>query len=77
MPIATLFMMIVLFVAACSHPAMAQGAATGGTKDQASPTMVFPIRPRDEPTTPTAVPNKPRRPHPIRLRQYYYYRVQR
>lgn len=77
MPIAALFSMIILCLAAFSDSAMAQGAATGGTKDHGSPTMVFPIRPRDEPATPTAVPNKPRRPHPVRFRQYYYYRIHR
>ena len=78
MPIAALFLTIVLCTAAFSHSALAQGAATGGTKDRPSPTMVFPIRPRDEPATLTAVPNKPRRPHPtVRLRQNYYYRIHR
>jgi hypothetical protein len=78
MPTAALFLTIVLYIAAFSQPAMAQGAATGGTKDSASPTMVFPIRPRDEPATVTAVPNKPRRHHPtVRLRRNYYYRIHR
>jgi hypothetical protein len=58
MPIAALFMTIVLFVAAFTDVACAQGAATGGTKDMGTPTMVFPIRPRDEPPTRTAVPNR-------------------
>jgi hypothetical protein len=74
MPLATLFLMIVLCVAAFSHSAMAQGAATGGTNDSGSPTMVFPIRPRDEPATVTAVPNRPRHAYPTVLqRRYYYY----
>lgn len=63
MPIAALVFMIILCVAACSDSAMAQGAATGGTKDSAPPTMVFPIRPRDEPPPLTAVPTKPYRAH--------------
>ncbi len=58
MPIAPLLLTIVLCVLAFSHSASAQGAATGGTNDSASPTMVFPIRPRDEPPTKTAVPNR-------------------
>ena len=34
------------------------GEAWGqGTKDNPAPTMVFPIRPRDEPARTTAVPN--------------------
>lgn len=58
MPIAALFLTIVLLAAAFPDAALAQGAATGGTKDTASPAMVFPIRPRDEPATRTAVPNR-------------------
>lgn len=59
MPIAAFFLMIVLLVAAFTDAAFAQGAATGGTKDTGSPTMVYPIRPRDEPAASTAVPNRP------------------
>jgi hypothetical protein len=78
MPIVALLLTIVLFTAAFSDSAAAQGATTGGTKDSAAPTMVFPIRPRDEPATVTAVPNKPHRPHPtVRLRRNYYYRIHR
>ena len=77
MPIAALFLTIVLYVLAFSHSATAQGAATGGTNDSASPTMVFPIRPRDEPATVTAVPTRPHHPHTIRLRRSYRYRVHR
>jgi hypothetical protein len=74
MPIAALFLTIVLYIAAFSQPAIAQGAATGGTNDSGSPTMVFPIRPRDEPATVTAVPNRPRHAYPTVLqRRYYYY----
>ena len=81
MPVATLFLTIVLWLTAFSHSAMAQelaqGASTGGTKDSGSPTMVFPVRP-NEPAAPTTVRNKPRRPHPtVRLRQNYYYRIHR
>ena len=78
MPIAALFLTIVLGVFAFSHSALAQGAATGGTKDSGAPTMVFPIRPRDEPARPTAVPNRSHRAHPpIWLRRGYYYHVHR
>jgi hypothetical protein len=78
MPIATVFLVMMLCVAGSPHAAMAQGAATGGTRDSGSPTMVFPIRPRDEPSTPTAVPNRSRHSHPaIRLRRSYYYRIHR
>lgn len=57
-----------------SGSALAQGAATGGTKDTApAPTMVFPVRPRDEPARPTAVPNIPHRQQRVyRLRRHYY-----
>ena len=58
-----LCLMIVLCVGAFSDWAMAQGAATGGTKDSGSPTMVFPVRPPDEPAPPTAVPTRSYRAH--------------
>ena len=58
MPVAALILTIVLLVAAFNGAVVAQGAATGGTKDMGSPTMVFPIRPRDEPPALTAVPNR-------------------
>jgi hypothetical protein len=73
-------LMILVYLAALSdavlsNAAMGQGAATGGTKDTGSPTMVFPIRPRDEPPSSTAVPNVPRsQPSVVRLRRHYYYR---
>jgi hypothetical protein len=58
---------------AVSLAVAATGEAWGqGTKDPSTPvpTMVFPIRPRDEPAAPTAVPNnsytRPQQP-PIRL----------
>jgi hypothetical protein len=74
MPIVALFLTIVLCVAAFPHSAIAQGAATGGTNDSGSPTMVFPIRPRHEPAAVTAVPNRVRRGYPaVRQRRYYYY----
>jgi hypothetical protein len=59
-----------------SDAAVAQGAATGGTKDTGSPTMVFPVRPREEPAPSTATPNVVRhQPYVRPLRQnYYYYR---
>lgn len=66
MPIAALILAIVLMVAASAHGAAAQGAATGGTKDTGAPTMVFPIRPRDEPPARTAVPNRSHRAHHYR-----------
>ncbi len=47
----------VLSAIAFSDVANAQ-AGTGGTNDRPGPTMVFPIRPRDEPPTVTAVPNR-------------------
>jgi len=59
------------------------GAALAqGTKDPSNPipTMVFPIRPRDEPTEirPTAVPNRafPAQP-PIQVTPAYRYRIHR
>jgi hypothetical protein len=52
---AVLFM-VFLYGASVPHDARAQ-AATGGTKDTAGPTMVYPIRPRDEPPGSTATPN--------------------
>lgn len=58
MPIVAWFLVIALSVTAFAGAVAAQGAATGGTKDTGSPTMVFPIRPRDEPPTLTAVPNR-------------------
>lgn len=64
MPTAALLMTLVLVVAALPDVAIAQGAATGGTKDVGSPTMVFPIRPRDEPEAPKAVPTRSYRAHP-------------
>jgi hypothetical protein len=71
--------MLVLTVGFCvaSFPdaAMAQG-----TKDPSNPvpTMVFPIRPRDEPATtrPTAVPNRTFPPQrSIRVRPVYPYLI--
>jgi hypothetical protein len=75
MPIAARFILtIVMCTVASSDAAMAQGAATGGTKDVGSPTMVFPVRPRDEPAQSTAVPNVPQsQQRVIRLRRPYYY----
>ncbi len=58
MPVAALLLTIVLLVAAFKDAAYAQGAATGGVNDRPAPTMVFPIRPRDEPPRRTAVPNR-------------------
>lgn len=51
-----LFLTIVFCAVAWSEALMAQ-AATGGTRDTAAPSMVVPIRPRDEPAGTTAVPN--------------------
>lgn len=58
MPIAALALAMVLVMAAFATEAAAQGAATGGTRDSGAPTMVYPIRPRDEPPARTAVPNR-------------------
>jgi hypothetical protein len=78
MPIAALFLAAALCVVALSDAAMAQGAATGGTRDTGSPTMVFPVRPRQEPAPSTAVPNVARpQPQIRRFRQDYYYRSRR
>jgi hypothetical protein len=75
MPIIALFLTTVLFVAAAwTSAAVAQGAATGGTKDQGSPTMVFPVRPRDEPPAVTAVPNRSHRIHSPAGRSVLIYR---
>jgi hypothetical protein len=61
----------------CASIASGDGFAQG-TKDPSNPvpTMVFPIRPRDEPATsrPVAVPNHTTAP-PIRLRRIYPVRV--
>jgi hypothetical protein len=74
MPIVALFFALILSTVAFSDPALAQGAATGGTRDTGSPTMVFPIRPRDGPAASTAVPNVPRAQPRIRsFRQNYRY----
>ena len=73
MPIAALLMAVFCFVVS-SDAAIAQGAATGGTKDVGSPTMVFPIRPRQEPTPSTAVPNvRQSQPYVPRIRRGYRY----
>jgi len=73
----TLFLTIVFYVAGFFDAALAQG-----TKDPSNPvpTMVFPIRPRDEPVTapPTAVrthtfPSQP----PIQVGRAWRYRVRR
>jgi hypothetical protein len=61
-----------------SDAALAQGAATGGVNDTSTPTMVFPIRPREGPAPSTAVPNVRRPlPHVTRLRSPYYYHYYR
>ena len=73
----TLFLAIGFGVAGFFDAALAQG-----TKDPSNPvpTMVFPIRPRDEPTTtpPAAVRTRtfPSQP-PIQVRRAYRYRVRR
>jgi hypothetical protein len=75
MPIAALFLTVVLWIVALSDAAVAQGAATGGVNDTGSPTMVIPIRPRQEPAPSTAVPNVARgQQHVPWLRSPYYYR---
>jgi hypothetical protein len=71
--IASLFLTVILCVVAISDAAMAQGAATGGVNDTGSPTMVFPVRPRDGPAPSTAVPNVARgQQHVVPFRQHYY-----
>jgi hypothetical protein len=77
MPIAARFLTVVLCVVASFETALAQGAATGGTKDTGSPTMVYPIRPREEPAPSTAVSTIPPSQKPVRLRRNYPYRIQR
>ena len=82
MPIAKLLLTAALCVVASSDAAMAQGAATGGTRDTGSPTMVFPVGPRGEPAHSTAVPNVARpQPRVVPFRQNYYryypYRLRR
>jgi hypothetical protein len=82
MPIAALFLLLVLCAVASSDAAVAQGAATGGTRDTGSPTMVFPVRPRGEPAPSTAVPNVARpQPRVVPLSRNYYryypYRLRR
>ena len=68
---------VFFFAATVPDAALAQ-AATGGTKDTAAPTMVFPIRPRNEPPSTTAVPNiaPPQQPV-VRLRRAYPYYIHR
>jgi hypothetical protein len=72
-----LFSTVIFCTFAASEAAMAQ-AATGGTRDTAAPTMVFPIRPRDEPATSRPVPNVYQQnryqqypPGNVRLRRIY------
>jgi hypothetical protein len=78
MPIVVLVLAIVLCVSVSIPAAVAQGAATGGTKDVGSPTMVIPIRPRDEQVAPTAVPNRAHRYQPAGSSwRYYRYRTYR
>jgi len=69
-----------LLILCCVAPmdaALAQ-AGTGGTKDSAAPTMVMPIRPRDEARGTTAVPNYwYQQQYVPRLRRSYPTRLQR
>jgi hypothetical protein len=75
---ALLFLLTISVVAALPSPALAQGAATGGTRDTGGPTMVFPIRPRTEPGGSTAVPNRTPPPAPpVRLRRAYRHHIHR
>jgi hypothetical protein len=69
-----LLFLIIICAAEYSDAAAAQQAGTGGTRDaSAAPTMVFPIRPRNEPaTSPPVVNPGPAYPPPnIRLRRAY------
>jgi hypothetical protein len=82
MTIAKLLLTAVLCVVALSDAALGQSAATGGTRDTGSPTMVFPVRPREGPATSTAVPNIARpQPHVVPFSRNYYryypYRLRR
>jgi hypothetical protein len=62
-----LFFAAIISVCGAGLPevAVAQSAGTGGVNEGGGPTMVFPIRPRDEPAASHAVPN---------LSPYYYAR---
>jgi hypothetical protein len=74
MPIAKLLLTTVLCIVAFSETAIAQGAATGGVNDTGSPTMVFPVRPRDGPAPSRAVPNVARgQQQVVPFRQHYYH----
>jgi hypothetical protein len=74
--------LIVVLTSSLSFSSFFGAAWAQGTKDPSNPvpTMVFPIRPRDEPTEtrPTAVPNRtfPSQP-PIQVRPAYRYRIYR
>ena len=74
---------VTLFLTVSFLTCISFGTATAqGTKDLSNPVsgMVFPIRPRDEPTEtrPTAVPNRsfPSQP-PIPVGRAYRYRIRR
>jgi hypothetical protein len=73
MRVSKLLWIILLCVSAWADAAWAQG-----TKDPSNPvpSMVFPIRPRDEPAAPTAVPNTShsRQQRTIQLQPTYGYR---
>jgi hypothetical protein len=72
-----LFLIVGFGTATAADVAMAQ-AATGGTKDTAAPTMVVPIRPRNEPAGTTAVPNGSQQQQSVvRLRRTHSYRAVR
>jgi hypothetical protein len=54
-----LFLTVTFCLSMAAEVAFLDVALAQGTKDPSNPvpTMTFPIRPRDEPTRPTAVPN--------------------
>ena len=71
-----LFLTVAFCVSMLIEAAFVEAALAQGTKDPSTPvpSMVVPIRPRDEPTRPTAVPNHNRTfpPQPvIRMRRAY------
>lgn len=53
----SLILILAFYAVVSSESAATAQAATGGTNDTASPSMVVPIRPRNEPAGTTAVPN--------------------
>jgi hypothetical protein len=75
---ALFFVLIIMF----GGVGVSDAVIAQGTKDPSNPvpTMIFPVRPRDEPARPTAVPNNsksfPAQPV-VRVRRAYRVRVLR